>query len=65
VRQIRAELPELLFETGDLPAISARLSTSAETTWVSAMVFLDLNEGGLVISGRSATRHPRRGAFAP
>jgi hypothetical protein len=39
------------------PAISARFSTSAETTWVSAMVFPDLDEIGVIISGQSADIH--------
>jgi hypothetical protein len=56
VRQIRAELTELLFETGDL---------ACEFGPLVNMVFPDLNEVGLIISGRSVTRHPRRGAFAP
>jgi hypothetical protein len=28
-------------------------------------VFPDLDEIGVIISGHSATRHPRRGVFAP
>ena len=65
VSQIRAKLPELLFETGDLAGDLGRFSTSAETTWVSAMVFPDLDEIGVIINGLSGCRHPRRGVFAP
>jgi hypothetical protein len=65
VREIRAELPELLFETGDLAGDLGPLLDQHRNERASAMVFPDLDEIGAIIAGRSAYRHPRRGVFAP